>query len=56
MTILHFPVIGEVHCEYQSQTIALMSLTWTPLQLAQPTLSDQLASEGEIWQYSLPNP
>ena len=35
VTISHFPVTGEVHGEYQSQTIALMSLTQAPLQLAQ---------------------
>ena len=46
--ISHFPVMGEVHCEYQSQTIALMSLTWEPLQLAQVVLPDQLDSEEEL--------
>ena len=49
VTILHFPVMGKVHCEYQSQTFALMSLTWVPLQLAQSTVPDQLDSEEEFW-------
>ena len=30
VTISHFPVMGEVHCEYQSKTVAQMSLTWYP--------------------------
>ena len=46
--ISHFPVMGEVHCEYQSQTIALTSLTWAPLQLAWLEPLDQPDSE-EFW-------
>ena len=48
VTTLHFPVMGEVHCEYQSWTVALMSLTQAPLQLAQPKPLDQPDSEEEL--------
>ena len=30
-TLSHFPVMGEVYCEYESQTV---TLTWAPLQSA----------------------
>ena len=33
--------MGKVHCKYQSQTIALTSLTQVPLQLTQPNPLDQ---------------
>ena len=36
VTILHFPAMGEVQCEYQSWTVALTSLTQVSLQLALP--------------------
>ena len=39
-----FPVTGEVQCEYQSQTIALMSLTQASLQLSLPKPLDQSVS------------
>ena len=48
VTISHFPVIGEICCEYQSWTISLTSLTQVPLQLAHATLPDQLDSEEEL--------
>ena len=38
----------SVHCEYQTWTIALISLTQAPLQLAQPKPLDQPDSE-ELW-------
>ena len=48
VTISHFPVMGKVHCQYQLQTVALMSLTWVPLHLSQPICLDQLHSEEEL--------
>ena len=41
VTILHFPVMGEKHYEYQSWTVALMSLTQASLLLAEPKPLDQ---------------
>ena len=56
VTISHFPVMGEGCCEYQSQTIALMSLTLASLQLAWLKPLDQPDSEeSEQMQCSLPN-
>ena len=43
--ILHFPVTGKICCEYQSQTIALMSLTQVSPPLAPPKPPDQPDSE-----------
>ena len=48
VTISHFPVMGEVHCKYQSQTMALASLTQAPSQLAQLEPLDPPDSE-ELW-------
>ena len=48
VTILHFPVIGgEVCCEYQFQTIALMSLTQAPHNPAQLKPLDP--HDSEFW-------
>ena len=48
VTISHYPVMGEVWCEYQFQTIALMSLTQTPLSRALPKTLDQPDSSPQI--------
>ena len=48
VTISHYPVTGKVQCEYQSQTIALMSLTQASLQLALPKIPDQPGSPSWI--------
>ena len=42
VTLLNFPLMGEVHYECQSQT---MSLIWAPLQLAWLKSLDQPDSE-----------
>ena len=48
VTISHYPAMGEVQCEYQSWTIALMSLTQMSLQLALPKPPDQPDSSSWI--------
>ena len=51
-TILHYPVMGKVWCEYQSQTIALMPLTQMSLPLALPKSPGQSYSSPwieELW-------
>ena len=49
VTISHFPVMGKVCCEYQSQTVVLTSLTQASLPLTQPKSPDQPVSEEEFW-------
>ena len=52
VTISHYPVKGEVQYEYQSLTIAMMSMAQTSLQLALPEPPDQPDSSPwieELW-------
>ena len=48
VTISHYPVMGKVWCQYQSQTIAQMCLVQTSLQLTLSKPSDLLDSSPQI--------